>query len=98
MKVTIQRSGGFAGITPPPITVDTQSLPKDQADALEQMVRDARFFDQPNRPTGPGRPDQFQFQVTVDAAGGKSHSVTVHEGADAALTSLVQHVRAIARR
>ena len=59
MRIRLRRSGGFAGLQAPPVEIDSQQLPADKAHELEQLVTQARLFDQPagsgpSRPSGPG--------------------------------------------
>jgi hypothetical protein len=47
MKIHFERSGGFAGITTA-ITVDSNSIPSDEQDRLENMIDTAKFFELPS--------------------------------------------------
>ncbi|MGR9086317.1 MAG: protealysin inhibitor emfourin [Gammaproteobacteria bacterium] len=79
MHVTIQRTGGFAGI---PFTkeLDADSLPQDEANRLRQMVETADFFRLPSVIPFAPQPDRFQYQIIIEQ-GGKKHRVTVNEAA-----------------
>jgi len=68
MRIEFVRSGGFAGIRLAR-TLDTDSLPPDQADKLEHLVQEAGFFELPDIPQ-PNRvvPDSIMYQITVTAA------------------------------
>jgi hypothetical protein len=47
MRIRLRRSGGFAGLQAPPVEIDSQQLPADKARELEQLVTQARLFEQP---------------------------------------------------
>lgn len=75
MRVHFERSGGFAG-RKLSTSID-EPVPTELRNALEG----ARFFDLPSRGTGPARgADRMQYSITV-TDGGKSHTVTVSDGA-----------------
>jgi hypothetical protein len=76
MKVSVERSGGFAGLRQRLSTVDTDDLPAQDRDAVTQLVTDVES-------TTPGRPmpDAFTFLVTVEHAPG---STNTFQTADAA--------------
>ena len=80
MKISLERSGGFAGIRRTH-NVSTAEMPKDEAEQLTNLVHQSGFYELPSeiRSTGPGA-DQFQYQITVDSEQG-THSVQVDEGA-----------------
>jgi len=69
MKITVKRSGGFAGITTT-ASVDTGSLDAYSAHAIEAIV--ARTTTAVSDP-GAMLPDAFQYDVTItDASGSKT--------------------------
>lgn len=77
MHITFERSGGFAGLTLQS-SVDTSALPPDEANALEQAIREADFFALPAA-SPPGRgADQFQYAISVEE-GDRRHSVSLGE-------------------
>jgi len=79
MKVTVKRSGGFAGLIRPPVQVDTSLLPRNHAAAVEAAVRSLDFMSLPELlPAAKNQADRFQYQVTVDDAGA-SHTITAGE-------------------
>jgi hypothetical protein len=58
LRIRLRRSGGFAGLQAPPVEIDSQQLPADKARELEQLVTQARLFEQPagsapSQPAGP---------------------------------------------
>ncbi|MGJ0486416.1 MAG: protealysin inhibitor emfourin [Methylomicrobium sp.] len=79
MHVTLQRTGGFAGI---PVTqsIDAASLSAAETNHLEQMIESAHFFELPALIPSKPQPDRFEYQITVER-NGKKHSVTVAEHA-----------------
>lgn len=82
MRVTLSRSGGFAGIRPPPVIVDTASLPPAQARRVEALVTGANFFELPEVISAPDpQPDRFQYTLSVTDNAGNTHAVTVDEQA-----------------
>jgi hypothetical protein len=80
MRVTLERTGGFAGVRLT-TTADTDKLPSDDAEQLRQLVAGSRFFELPER-IAPQRaqPDRFQYRVTVEDDS-QVHTVTVSETA-----------------
>jgi hypothetical protein len=101
MRIQIQRDGGF-GYFPGlamPVTVDTATLPPDEAELLERLVRQADIARLGASVAAPpvGAADIRSYTVTVDD-GVLSESVTVTEPvADAALQSLIDRVLATER-
>jgi hypothetical protein len=78
MRVTFERSGGFAGMIMTK-AFDTANLPDHEAKQLCQMVEAANFFRLPKtiKSNNP-QPDRFQYQLTVED-NGKQHTVEVGE-------------------
>jgi hypothetical protein len=97
--LTLARSGGVAGIRPPPKVLDTASLPDAGARRIEELLTASKFFSLPaelheNTPS----PDNFQHTLTVNHANGRKHSVTFTEAsASEALRELKRLVRDQAR-
>lgn len=66
MKISVQRSGGFANIGAH-AEVDTSTLPREKADVLHRLIKGAAFPDQPAPPRrAPGAADVYQYDITVD--------------------------------
>jgi hypothetical protein len=66
MKISVQRSGGFANIGAH-AEIDTSTLPREKADVLHRLIRSAAFPDQralPHRTAGAA--DVYQYDITVD--------------------------------
>lgn len=102
MRFTLIRSGGVAGISPPPLSVSTESLPTDEATRLRTLVDAAGFFElAPNLGPADASPDSFGYELTVEEDVGSHRRNTVTFGAASAppsLRELVSAVRAVARR
>jgi emfourin len=105
LRIRLQSEGGF-GYFPGldgPVLVDTADLPPDEAAGLERLVGATDFFARPARvdatpPPGPGAADQRRYTITVEDAGGRTHTVEVAEPvADAALQALIDSLRAARR-
>ncbi len=78
MRISIERTGGVAGITIA-ATIDTKDLPQDDAQKLRQMVEEADFFNLPSKITSRSpQPDRFQYELKAEQ-NGQQHTVTVSE-------------------
>ncbi len=78
MRITFERTGGFAGITLS-ATIDTENLAAHEVAELLQCVERADFFNLPERIVPPSlRPDRFQYKVNVQDERGR-HTITVSE-------------------
>ena len=100
MRITLTRSGGFAGILPPPVTLDTAALPRGVAKRIEELVASAGFFNLPQMLAAPTRqPDRMQFTVRIVNDDGREHTVTCDEEvASEAFLELVRAVQKAARK
>lgn len=78
MKVTVQRSGGFAGGLPQTFSVDAAGLADEQRAELRRLVDAAAAAGK--SASGGSAADAFQYHVTVDAA----DASTTLEGTDTA--------------
>ena len=98
VRIDFQRSGGFAGLTFG-TSVDTASLPPEEARQIEDMVQQADFFALPQTVSGPPvGADRFQYDITV-TRGDTSHSVSVGESAvPPTLRPLLDRLTDMARR
>lgn len=69
MQIEFERSGGFAGISIH-TTVDTDTLPPEEAREWKQLVHDTDFFNVPASINGGGSgADQFHYVLTVKDKG-----------------------------
>lgn len=98
MRITIERTGGFAGITTTKV-VDTTTLPANEANQLSQLVEAADFFRLPaNITSNSSQPDRFQYQITVEDHG-KQRTVNVSEQAiPGTLRPLIEWIMAAGRK
>ena len=83
MRITLQRSGGFGGIRPPALTVDTEKLPPERAREIESLldasgVRDASAKT-PRKKDGPPQADRFSYTLSFADSSGREQSVTLNE-------------------
>lgn len=79
MRVTLERSGGFAGITLNK-TLDAGSLSADESHHLQALLAAARFFELPELIPSEPQPDRFQYRIVIEQDG-KAHGVTLSEQA-----------------
>jgi hypothetical protein len=77
MRITIDRSGGFANI-PLHREVDTSTLPPAEAAAIEKLADAAMKAPSSAKPM----PDAYNYEITID---GKKHAMTEPAGAWAEL-------------
>lgn len=98
MRMTFERTGGFAGITLTKV-FDTADLPENEANQLRQLVDAANFFRLPKTITSNSKqPDRFQYQLKVED-NGKQHTVEVSEqAAPGTLRPLLDWLMTAARR
>lgn len=98
MRIQFQTDGGiayFPGLSQP-FTVDTASLPPQEAAELEALVRSARFFTRPARigAVGPGAADYRTYTISVEDVG-QSHTIKAIEPIeDPSLQALIDRLRA----
>ncbi|MDF5708537.1 MAG: hypothetical protein PUP90_12845 [Nostoc sp. S4] len=80
MRISLERTGGFAGISKK-TSVDTAQLPASEANTLNRLVEAADLFRLPEQITSPNpQSDRFQYKLTVED-NDKQHTVTVSEAA-----------------
>jgi hypothetical protein len=80
MRVSIERSGGFAGITIK-TAVEEKDLSPDEAQKLQEMVEEVDFLNLPEKIISPSsQPDRFQYELSLEKSG-RQHTVTVSEEA-----------------
>ncbi len=78
MLIHLVRSGGFAGIRTE-VTLDTESLPADEAKKIKEMLDSANFFNLPAKFASPKRgADYFQYKITVKI-GEMEHTIELSE-------------------
>jgi hypothetical protein len=80
IRIKLERSGGFAGISQR-ASVDTSKLPPDEAARIAELVRRVDFGALAATATGPPRaPDRFQYDLDIQQ-GGQHHRLTFGERA-----------------
>ena len=97
MKITVKRSGGFAGLTENVADLDTSQLARETAEKISAKVASVGFFDYPAEVAGGAvGADMYRYEITV-TDGTRHHSVSFAESvaAAAALLDLVHTLQAI---
>jgi len=96
MKVTIQRTGGFAGLQEALASVDTAQMPAAEARRIEELVAKAAFFDLPAIVGGHIKgADVYRLRVTITDES-RHHSVEFPDHDSPELVSLRALVRSLA--
>lgn len=94
-RLTLARSGGVAGIRPPPKELDAATLNKDAAQRIEDLLASADFFSLPEElPCRAKSADAFQYSLTVHHASGRKHTVTF---ADADASDALRELKRLVR-
>ncbi len=84
MRLKLTRTGGFAGISSPPVEVDTATLSKKDAQQIESLVAGANFFELPKTlKAATAQPDRFQYSLHIAHEDGRQHAITCDEAAAA---------------
>jgi hypothetical protein len=78
LRISFERSGGFAGITMK-TALDEKDLAPEEAQKFRQLVEKADFFNSPGKimPRSP-QPDRFQYELRLEEKG-RQHTVTISE-------------------
>ena len=80
MRIDFERTGGFAGVQFRH-SVDSDTLPNTEKQALDHMLQAAGFFNLPSTIKATARgPDRFQYKLSV-VTPDQQHSVTIDENA-----------------
>jgi hypothetical protein len=99
VKITYERTGGFAGLTNRAV-VETDALGPPEKAALEGLVNSASFFALPAalNMSNPQARDAFQHSIQIEH-GGREHTVTI-DGAPSPgpLQELVKKLQSFAKR
>lgn len=97
MRIEMERTGGFAGMRVQ-TTIDTETLPPEQASELESLVETASFFEMPTGASTPPRgADSFYYRISIEAEGRKHTVETSDEVAPETLRPLLRRLTALAR-
>jgi hypothetical protein len=82
MRLKLTRSGGFAGLKPMPVEVDTAKLPPKVARRVESLVAGAKFFELPKTLSAKKpQPDRFRYSLQIAHEDGREHAITCDEEA-----------------
>jgi hypothetical protein len=87
VRIRVVQSGGLAALRRDRV-IDTESLPEPVRATLEQLVRNAAFFELPERSVS-GLPDVIQYRVSIEQAGVAREITFDDETASAPLRDLV---------
>ena len=99
MKVSFEQSGGLAGMMVS-TTVDSGSLPKEEASLLQNLVKDANFFTLPSKSEPPrqGAADYFEYTISVENDGLKHTVETTDLTMPESLKPLIRYLRSKLQR
>jgi hypothetical protein len=77
MKIYFKQSGGLTGIDNS-ISINSDSLDRQEASELQQLVNNANFFDLRSDPAIPLRgADYLEYKITIETNDNKKHSIKV---------------------
>jgi hypothetical protein len=98
MRISLQRTGGFAGISKKAI-IDTANLSPEETQQLSHLLEATNFFSLPTKMNAPAnQPDRFQYTLTVQE-NSQQHTIIVGEAAlPEALKPLIEFVNTIASK
>jgi hypothetical protein len=94
MRVIIERHGGFTGIVKSTV-LDTSTLPETGRTKVQSLIEEAGFFSSEEL-TGQiaGKPDRFQYSITVVADDGMPRTAQYGEsGLPSAVRELIELAR-----
>ena len=97
MRVRFQNSEGlvFLSRVVPPVTIEAGTLAEDDRRSLEQLVKDARFFDLPATVPALRGAHQPGYHITIEDRG-RQHSISVSDPVQGpALRRLIDRLREI---
>ena len=97
MRVPFQNSEGlvFLSRVVPPVTIEAGTLAEDDRRSLEQLVKDARFFDLPTTVPALRGAHQSGYHITIEDCG-RQHSISVSDPVQGpALRRLIDRLREI---
>lgn len=90
MLIQFERRGGFAGIRKD-TKLDTDSLPSEKAEELQDLIDKADFFNLPEKFPMPKRgADYFHYRLTIESKGKKRTIEVSDPAAPATLRPLLQ--------
>ena len=97
MKIFFKRTGGFAAISLS-VTLDTDAIPAEDSNLLQNLINAVSFFDQPDslRSDKPGA-DRFHYEIKAEVEG-RIKTIEIDESVVPALfRPLVDHLIEMAR-
>lgn len=68
MNISYERTGGFAGMRVT-LSLDSDSLPAAEADALQKLISESDFFNLMENQSDRSQNDGFQYTISVRAEG-----------------------------
>jgi hypothetical protein len=90
MKIQFRQTGGFAGLVKSAV-LDTEQMPAEEAEVLEDLVSQSGAFELSAPATG-AMPDREQYTLFIES-GGRSCKLSLSAGnIPAQLTSLLDYV------
>ena len=98
MRIYYEQSGGFAGIDIS-TTVDTDSLPADEVNKIQDLVNKANFFSLNSVSSPPEMgADYFHYRITVEMEDNengqkKEHTVEIYDPVPAQIKPLIKYLR-----
>ena len=94
MRITVVRSGGFAGITRT-YRLDSTDLSPAAAGAVHDLAREVVHGSRPvAADTGPPSPDSFEYDLEIDDAG-TVHRCTVDESPSPSPSAALELARSV---
>ena len=86
----------FLSHVAPPVTIDDGALTEGERRVLEQLVKEARFFELPSRVPAPRGVQNHRWDITIEESG-RQHSISVSDPVQGpALRRLVERLREMA--
>jgi hypothetical protein len=101
MRIYYEQSGGFAGIDIN-TTVNTDSLPTDEVNKIQDLINKANFFSLNSVSSQPETgADYFHYRITVEMDDDntnkngqkKSHTLEIYDPVPAQLKPLIKYLR-----
>jgi len=100
MKIHFEQKGGIAGISRS-ADIDTHLLPSSEAQEVQSIVENSKFFELPpkTRPPDRGAADYFTYTITLETDDGRKHTVeTTDLTKGTELAALINYCRRKAKR
>lgn len=94
MRIRVQRSGGYAGISEELAAVDTDQLDPEVGKRIEQLVDQVGFFALPAEQAAGVGADFFRYEVSV-IDDGRQHTVSFADDGSAETEPLRRLVEAV---